>query len=200
MKIKISKMALSGFVVLSMLLDLLFNIDRSMLLYGIIALFLVNVFDVMFRMALRTELDFPILLADLIFIVIGTYAGNRFDLYHRFFFYDMILHFISGCLIVMTFYDVFFPPEIRAKLPISLCLLLIFLSGIAGAAIWEIAEFTLDVISGLDVQRNLLSEWELLGRSWQNPGLKDTMNDIILGSAGSGLGTAVLAFRGKRRS
>ena len=71
--------------------------------------------------------------------------------------------------------------------------------GIAGAAIWEIGEFTVDVVTGLDVQRNLFSEWEIFGRDWQNPGLKDTMNDMIIGSIGSLAGTIILLVSGKGR-
>lgn len=198
-KLAAVRLVFSIYLLVSMFCDFITGVSPGMILYGAIALFIVNAFDSVFRHVLHTELSFHVLAADLVFTIVGTYIGNRFDLYHRFFFYDMILHFASGGLIVLTCFEVFFPEPARALLPPPLCLFIILLIGIAGAAIWEIGEFTVDVVTGLDVQRNLFSEWEIFGRDWQNPGLKDTMNDMIIGSIGSLAGTIILLVSGKGR-
>jgi len=189
----------SAYLLLTLVIDRIIGVSYSITVYSLIGLIIVNIFDPFFRKALKTELSFPVIFIDLLFAVTGTYTGNRFDLYHRFFMYDIILHFLSGILIVLTLYEVLFPQRMLKVTGLGYRLFIIALAGIAGAAVWEICEFFLDIISGQDVQRNLLDEWEIFGCAWQNSGLKDTMNDIINGTAGALVGCLILFIENKCR-
>lgn len=190
-----TSLALTAGLAAMVVADALTHQGIRMTAYALTAIAIVNLFDPLFRYVFRTQLSYPVLLADLVFAVVGTYVGNRLDLYERLFAYDIALHFISGILIVLTFYEVFFPPHRAQAIPFAIRLALAAIIGLAGAALWEIMEFSLDVIAHSDVQRNLRPGQELIGRSWQNPGLVDTMNDMIDGLAGSLVGCAMIFFR-----
>ena len=77
----------------------------------------------------KTKLpDSLIIVAD-IFVVFCIYIGNRFDLYHRFFAYDILLHLLSGVLIVLAFYEVFFPLSYRECVPLGVRIVLMAVIG-----------------------------------------------------------------------
>lgn len=98
---------------------------------------------------------------------------ERLHLYHRFFAYDIALHLLSGIMIVLAADELLFPAAVRNASTALWRIFILAMIGIAGAAIWEICEFSLDIITGEDVQRNLIEEKEIFGRSWQNSGIKD---------------------------
>ncbi len=127
----------------------------------------------------------------LVFSAISVYTGNRYHWYVAFWWYDVLLHFTSGILIALAGADLFFPANNRrAKLPFILFFSFIF--SLAMAGLWEIIEFLIDVIFENDVQRNLTWERELIGREWQNNGIRDTMNDIINGCVGGIVGCIII--------
>lgn len=170
-----------------------------MTFYAIISIFIVNVFHPFFKKIFKADLSFSITFADMLFAVSGTYIGNRFDLYHTFFAYDIMLHFISGILISLTLYEVFFPSSYRNSIPLVARVSLSMIIGLAGAGFWELCEYFLDIFTGLDVQRNLVEDFELIGRSWQNSGVKDSMNDMFNGTLGSIIAGVVIFFRERRK-
>lgn len=127
----------------------------------------------------------------LIFTAVSVYTGNRYNWYKTFWFYDIALHLLSGVLIALTGADLFFP-EKKTKKNLPFILFFSFIFTLAMAGLWEITEFLVDVITGNDVQRNLLWEKELIGRSWQNNGIRDTMNDMINGCIGGLIGCLII--------
>jgi len=183
-------MVLAFYLSVSGLLDAFLFKSIGNVVYALISLFIILVLPAVLK---RFHLHLGPLTLSLIlcFAVLGTYLSNRYNLYKTFWWYDILLHFSSGVLIALTGNDLFFS---RQKPSLLFRLFFCFIFALAGAAFWEILEFSLDLISGQDVQRNLLAEKEFLGKDWQNPGLKDTMNDIINGTAGGLLGTCLIAM------
>ena len=198
-KLKKTSLILSILLMIALVIDLFLGKELMMTFYAIISIFIVNVFHPFFKKIFKADLSFSITLADMLFAVFGTYIGNRFDLYHTFFAYDIMLHFISGILISLTLYEVFFPSSYRNNIPLVARVSLSMIIGLAGAGFWELCEYFLDIFTGLDVQRNLVEDFELIGRSWQNSGIKDSMNDMFNGTLGSIIAGAVIYFRERRK-
>lgn len=198
-KLKKTTLILSILLMIALVIDLFLGKGLMMTFYAIISIFIVNVFHPFFKKIFKADLSFSITLADMLFAVFGTYIGNRFDLYHTFFAYDIMLHFISGILISLTLYEVFFPSSYKNSIPLVARVSLSMIIGLAGAGFWELCEYFLDIFTGLDVQRNLVEDFELIGRSWQNSGIKDSMNDMFNGTLGSIIAGAVIFFRERRK-
>lgn len=187
------RLVLNTYLLASMVADVILDAGLAIRFYSLIALVIVNVLAPFVKKVFRTELSTGVYAFILVFAVVGTYTGNRFDLYHRFFAYDIALHLLSGIMIVLAADELLFPAAVRNASTALWRIFILAMIGIAGAAIWEICEFSLDIITGEDVQRNLIEEKEIFGRSWQNSGIKDTMNDMINGTAGA-LAGAILVF------
>ena len=104
------------------------------------------------------------------FIFGAMYLGNVFDFYLIIPMYDKILHLLSGLILGMIGYILFVhvsngATEGSFKRYMPILFSIIF--SIAGAAVWEIWEFSTD---------------QLFGFASQNNSLHDTMWDIICGS------------------
>lgn len=104
------------------------------------------------------------------FIVGSMYLGNVFNFYEIIPMYDKILHLLSGIIVGMIGFILFL--HITDGKGMSTCkryapVLFSIIFSIAGAAVWEIWEFSTD---------------QLFGFLSQNNSLYDTMWDIICGS------------------
>ena len=198
-KLKKTTLILSILLMIALVIDLFLGKGLMMTFYAIISIFIVNVFHPFFKKIFKADLSFSITLADMLFAVFGTYIGNRFDLYHTFFAYDIMLHFISGIPSAWTLYEVFLPSSVSISIPLVARVSLSMIIGLAGAGFWELCEYFLDIFTGLDVQRNLVEDFELIGRSWQNSGIKDSMNDMFNGTLGSIIAGVVIFFRERRK-
>ncbi len=173
-------------------------------IYAAIALVLVVVIPLVAR-KLDLRLGDATMIAIILFLVISIYTGNKFGMYKRFWWYDVVLHFSSGTILALLWADVMFPygklqikNSWRDAVPLALVVVTAIAFSMACAAGWEIMEFIWDILLGNDVQRNLTVEQELLGASWQNPGIRDTMNDIVNGTAGALVGAPWIYFLRKR--
>ncbi len=104
----------------------------------------------------------------LIFIFLSVFSGRVLGIYALIPYWDKVLHFLSGFLLVLVGKDLLFK---LGKAPSRLFYLLFLLFfALSGAMLWEIYEFTLDA---------------LLGTNSQNASLSDTMWDMIAGSCGT---------------
>lgn len=127
----------------------------------------------------------------ILFVSIGTYWSNRFDLYKVFFFHDILLHFFSGIIIVLLAAGSM-PKHLEKEMTLKEKMFFLMAIAIAAASLWEIMEFLTDFLLWTDVQRNLSREWEIFYSEHQNPGIVDTMNDIINGTLGGIVGNVVV--------
>lgn len=134
----------------------------------------------------------------LLFISISVYWSNRLDLYKVFFFHDIILHFLSGIIITLIAANII-PKHLENELKMREKIIFLLILAVAAAGFWEIIEFLTDFFFHADVQRNTSREWEIFYSEIQNPGIVDTMNDIINGSVGGIIGCIIFYFEEKRK-
>ncbi|MCV6594044.1 MAG: hypothetical protein OIF48_13895 [Silicimonas sp.] len=132
-----------------------------------------NVFSDRFQ--IRLPLTF---LAAMSLFVFGTlFLGEVFDFYERFWWWDVLLHASSAVgfgIIGFLFVFYLFQGDRFAAPPIALATIA-FALAITIGTLWEIFEFAMDQIFGLNMQKS---------------GLVDTMWDLIVDSLGALLGAA----------
>lgn len=117
------------------------------------------------------------------------YFGMMLNFYDRYRWYDLAMHGSSGVLLVLVgfyVYQLLTRRQGNGYPAYALPVVFSTLFSVAGAAVWEIYEFSVDSLLGLHTQ---------LGS------LYDTMTDIVAGSAGAAVGALVLfgILIGKRR-
>ena len=130
--------------------------------------------------ASRLDIKLPIsfLTAAVIFIFATLYLGEVGDFYERYWWWDDVLHFGSAMGFgILGFLMVFmlFEGDRYAAPPLAISLIG-FCVAVTIGALWEIFEFGMDQIFGLNMQKS---------------GLIDTMSDLILDSIGAALGAGM---------
>lgn len=121
-----------------------------------------------------------VLTAIVVFIFASMFLGEIADFYERFWWWDVVLHFTSALTFgLMGFLLIFmlFEGDRYAAPPWALSVLA-FSVGLSIGALWEIFEFTMDQVFGMNMQKS---------------GLMDTMKDLIIDTAGAAIG-AVFGF------
>jgi hypothetical protein len=138
----------------------------------------------------KQNIDIPDILeiVILIFIYAGIFLSVQFDLYYTLFWWDDLLHALSG--IIMGFIGFLFVYKVNYKFSMDISPLLIavfsFTFAVTLGVMWEILEFSADVFLGSAHQKWDLHETEkLLGKIYQGSGLRDTMSDLIVDSIGA---------------
>ena len=149
-------------------------------------------------------------LAFAIFTFFAMFLGEVLDFYERFPFWDTMLHFVSGIMFSIIGYMIFISinrdNNIRRQLnPVVIVLFTICFSITCGT-IWEIIEFAGDSLFGTDMQvwKTPLSveEWVAMQNTSNasNPGLVNTMKDIVSDTLGSLLSIVVILPLAKHKS
>ncbi|MEL6959122.1 MAG: hypothetical protein AAGL89_09255 [Pseudomonadota bacterium] len=121
------------------------------------------------------ELPGTILAAIVIFIFATLFLGEVADFYERFWWWDVTLHFASALSFgAMAFLFIFMLFEgDRYAAPAWALAMLAFCVGLSIGALWEVFEFGMDQIFGMNMQKS---------------GLVDTMWDLIVDTVGAGIG------------
>lgn len=140
---------------------------------------------------------FPAILQTIfsIFVFLAMFCGEILSFYDLFGWWDSMLHIASGMIFGLIGYLLFITLNrdisVRCKLhPASVILFAVCFSMACGM-VWEIFEFSGDSLLGMNMQRWQSSmpyeEWAALQNSsnLSNPGLTDTMKDIICDTAGT---------------
>lgn len=124
----------------------------------------------------------------ILFMYAGVYLSARFDMYYRVFWWDDLLHTISGVMIGFIGFLIVYKINHKYSVDFNPFLIAVFAFtfSVTIAVLWEIFEFLMDVYWGTAMQKwDLPEETSLIGRPYQGSGLRDTMSDLILGSAGA---------------
>ncbi|MBT55830.1 MAG: hypothetical protein CMF72_20835 [Mameliella sp.] len=124
---------------------------------------------------LGIELPKPFLMGIVLFIFATLFLGEVADFYERFWWWDVMLHFMSALSFgLMGFLLIFmlFEGDRYAAPPWALAALA-FCVGVSIGAMWEIFEFSMDQLFGMNMQKS---------------GLVDTMTDLIIDTAGAAIG------------
>ena len=155
-------------LIITAIYDFMFRGGEKLFRIGLMAITLWIMYGVYKKTFLRkTRISFYLIYS---FIFGAMYLGNVFDFYLIIAMYDKILHLLSGLILGMIGYILFVhvsngATEGSFKRYMPILFSIIF--SIAGAAVWEIWEFSTD---------------QLFGFASQNNSLHDTMWDIICGS------------------
>ena len=129
------------------------------------------------------------------FIFGSVFLGEILDFYTRFSWWDTMLHFISGILFSLTAYMLFLSlcrdRDIRRQISPAVTVLFAVCFSAACGIVWEIFEFGADSLLGMNMQRwqSGMSDEQRSAlqniSNYSNPGLVDTMKDIISDVLGS---------------
>ncbi|MDJ0833240.1 MAG: hypothetical protein QNJ69_06925 [Gammaproteobacteria bacterium] len=127
-------------------------------------------------------------LLSVIFIFASLFLGEVHGYYTRFWWWDIVLHTSSGFLLgIIGFLLVYILNEtekIDIHMKPGFVALFAFVFAVAIGALWEIFEFSMDSIFGMNMQKEMLGD---------PTGLTDTMWDLIVDSLGA-LIIAVLGY------
>jgi hypothetical protein len=128
--------------------------------------------------SIRIKLPLQFQLASTLFLYASIFLGEVGDYYERFWWWDVVLHagsaFAFGFVGFLTLYLLYARHKLKAS-PFLLSLFA-FTFGLAIGAIWEIFEFAMDQLFGLNMQKN---------------GLRDTMWDLIVDGLGAGSASCI---------
>jgi hypothetical protein len=116
-------------------------------------------------------LPLPYLIATTLFCFASIFLGEAFGFYERLWWWDLALHALSAVgfgLFGFLFVFMLFEGD-RFAAPPSAIALVTFCVAMTVGAIWEVFEYTMDTVLGLNMQKT---------------GLDDTMGDLILNAIG----------------
>lgn len=116
-----------------------------------------------------------------VFVFATIFLGEAFDFYNRFWWWDVVLHGGSALafgLIGFLFVFMLFEGD-RYAAPAGALAFMSFCFGLTIGALWEIFEFAMDQIFGLNMQKT---------------GLIDTMWDLIVDTVGATIGATAGYF------
>ncbi len=137
----------------------------SLLVFGTllyIPVALKNIFPCFIPGKTRLVLAFLFQYSTLVFIALSLVLGSWFRFYEDFIWWDMFLHFLAGVIFAVPGYCLIYKgaENVRNFMAfwVPLCV------SLAISALWEIYEFTGDILFGMTMQGN---------------GISDTMEDLI---------------------
>jgi hypothetical protein len=123
----------------------------------------------------------------IVFIFASIFLGEMQSFYEKFWWWDSLLHLLSGTALGFSGFLIVYILDKAGRFSASPLLLsiLAFCFAFAIGALWEIFEFMMDTIFGLDMQksRNLCSA--TIATCDTRLGVIDTMRDLILDAIGA---------------
>lgn len=131
--------------------------------------------------ALKIDVPAEIQIAVVVFVFATLFLGEVRNYYERFWWWDLALHGTAGLLLgIFGFLIVYMLNRSEAvdlhMRPAFLALFAFFFA-VGIGALWEVFEFTMDQVFGLNMQKPMLGD---------PSGLTDTMWDIIVDTLGAG--------------
>lgn len=164
-------------------------LSAATLLAFVVLTLLPTQFGRFFRISL--PLDFQV--AAVLFMFAALFLGEMRDFYFRVWWWDSLLHFTSGILLglfgFVLAYAMNEDDRIDLHLKPSFMATFAFFFALSVGALWEIFEFAMDQIFGMQMQKPKFGDLS---------GLTDTMLDLILDALG-GLVISVFGWRVIRR-
>ena len=161
---------------------------------GIFVMFLPSILEKRLRIAIPGGMY----LVFVIFLYAGVYLGEVRSFYYRFENWDTVLHAFSGVMLGALGFSIVSLLNDSEKVAVSLSPLFVavfaFSFALSLGVIWEIYEFTVDGLLGLNMQKFAIEGGApLVGRA----ALADTMEDLIV-DALAALAVSVFGFLSMR--
>lgn len=142
-------------------------------IFGIVLLAFILTFLVLF-IEKRYDIDIPIEFEiGIVILVYGSiFLGEVKGYYAKFWWWDIVLHTLTGVIIGLIGFIILLVLYRRKKITAAPSSIALFSFSLAAAigGVWEILEFSMDKIFGLNMQKS---------------GLVDTMWDLIVNNAGA---------------
>jgi uncharacterized membrane protein YjdF len=134
---------------------------------------------------LTFQIPFSLYVVYVVFLYCAIYLGEVWSFFYKFKYWDVMLHGFSGTALgALGFSIVAFlnkDERVRMKLSPFFVAFFAFCFGLACGALWEICEFSIDGIFGVNMQKFALEDGtKLVGRA----ALMDTMKDLIVDTCG----------------
>lgn len=151
----------------------------------------------------RLEKDFDVhlpkalMLSIILLVVASLLLGEAMGQYTRFWWWDDMLHTLSGVIIGFLGFLIIYLFNARYNMHMNphFVALFAFAFAVTMGVLWEIFEFSLDVAFGMDTQRwTLPPDAPLIGKPYQGSGLRDTMSDLIVTCIGAAVAATVAFF------
>ncbi|NWO04180.1 MAG: hypothetical protein HLX50_00315 [Alteromonadaceae bacterium] len=150
---------------------------------------LITFFPVLFERRFRIHIPPELQLAAIGFVFASLFLGEVHGYYTRFWWWDILLHTSSGFLLgILGFLLVHIMNEtekLQLHMKAGFVAFFAFLFALGMGALWEIFEFTMDSLFGMNMQKPMLDD---------PSGLTDTMWDLIVDA----LGALIVSFLGWR--
>ena len=131
----------------------------------------------------RFQVKIPYETLAVLFVYLSLFLGEVLDFYNRFWWWDVILHTTSAFLLGITGFLLVYVLNEDEKVNLDLSpffiALFAFMFAMGFGAIWEIFEFAMDELFGLNMQKS---------------GLQDTMWDLIVDAIGA-ISISILGYR-----
>jgi len=146
-----------------------------------LAAFVLTILPSIFVRRFDIQLPMQFLVAIAVFVFATLFLGEVFDFYERYWWWDVLLHGGSAVgfgLIGFLFIFVMFEGDKYAAPPLAVSFVAYCFAITIGAA-WEIFEFAMDQLFGMNMQKT---------------GLMDTMWDLIVDMIGASLGATAGYF------
>ena len=146
----------------------------------------------------KRNIRFPDILsgAVVMFVFASIYLSARLALYGRYFWWDDLLHLMSGIIIGFIGFLLIYKLNERYSMNISPLLVAVFAIcfAVTLGVFWEIAEFSSDAFFRTSTQKwDQPADSTMIGKSYQGSGLRDTMSDLILDVLG-GFATSMVCY------
>lgn len=153
----------------------------------------------------RTDVKIPtsFQIIILLFIFASMYLGEIHHYFYRYRWWDRMLHTASAVILTyfgfILIYSMNKDYKVNMKLSPKFMALFSFCFGIMICALWEILEYAIDSILGLDMQkaRNLQ---DIYGFYDTRLGVKDTMKDLIVDTIGALVVSVIGYYHLKKRN
>ncbi len=130
------------------------------------------------RFGVKIPAEFQVLV--IIFLFASLFMGEVWGFYERVWWWDMALHAVSGLLLGMVGFLLVYvlneSERINLHLQPGFVAFFAFLFAVTGGTVWEIFEFGMDQLFGMNMQKPMLGD---------PSGLTDTMWDLIVDTLGA---------------
>jgi uncharacterized membrane protein YjdF len=129
---------------------------------------------------LRVEIPAEFEMLAVVFVYASLFLGEVYGYYQRFWWWDIALHATSGLLLgiagFLLIYVLNENEDVDVHMQPRFIAFFAFLFAVAMGALWEIFEFGMDQLFGMNMQKPMLGD---------PSGLTDTMWDLIVDTAGA---------------
>lgn len=174
--------------------------DRNAFIACILGVIVINI-PIAFEKIFKIRLPYILWGLYFVFLICSVFFGEVLDFYYKVPFWDVFLHFMSSIMVVIVgliILILFTREKLNFKaLPAGLTALFIFCFAVMVGSMWEIYEFSVDGLFGLNMQKFMLEDGTVLSG---HAALCDTMKDIIVDTTGALLATLVVYISLKKKS